>query len=303
MKTVRFLLGSAVLLVLHASTSLAQAQRTFVSGLGNDGNPCTRLAPCRTFQVAIDATAPSGEAIALDSEQYGSFTIAKAITVEAPLGVYAAVAPTINVSAGPADIVVLRGLQMTRVTNDADGIDFFSGGALHVEGCTLNSTQRLTGAAINVQGGSKLFVDDSVLANNVIGVTVNVQSGTDIVSVYKTQFFGNNVGLWCIDAKCNISRSVISGGGSALVAGTNSPTAVAELNAENCLLANNNIAGVDANIQGGGVATVRISNCTVTDNAIGLQQESGTTVLTRGNNTVEGNSTNTMGTIGSYPAK
>jgi hypothetical protein len=299
MKTIRFLLGSAVLLALHASTSFSQAQRTFVSGLGNDGNPCTRPAPCRTFQTAINATAPGGEVIALDSDQYGSITIGTSITVEAPLGVYAAAEPGIQVSAGPADTVVLRGLTVTR-TNVLNGINFFSGGALHVESCTIRSTQQSDNAAIDVVGGRKLYVNDSLLSDNLVGIVVGAESGTEFISVYKTHFVGNSVGLWCIDAKCGISRSVISGS-TALAAGTFVPTAVSEINAENCLLANGN--GVDTNGQNGGTITVRISNSTVTDGVTGLRQDSGTTVLSRGNNTIEGNVNNTVGTIGSYTAK
>jgi hypothetical protein len=61
MKAIQFALGSMLFLVFFASTSMAQFQRTFVSGLGNDSNQCTRTAPCRTFAQAISQTNSTGE--------------------------------------------------------------------------------------------------------------------------------------------------------------------------------------------------------------------------------------------------
>jgi Right handed beta helix region len=84
-------------------------QRTFVSTSGNDSNPGTREAPCRTFQAALALTAPGGEVVALDSGDYAAFVIDKAVTVAAVPEAYAA----ITVSSG--DGVYVRGLRMTTV--------------------------------------------------------------------------------------------------------------------------------------------------------------------------------------------
>ncbi|HWG88235.1 MAG TPA: hypothetical protein VN679_10675, partial [Candidatus Acidoferrales bacterium] len=58
----------------------AQASRTWVSGVGDDANPCSRTAPCKTFAGAISKTAAGGEIDALDPAGYGAVTITKAIT-------------------------------------------------------------------------------------------------------------------------------------------------------------------------------------------------------------------------------
>src|SRR5207245_7143697 len=113
-----------------AHRTAALAQRTFVSAAtGNDANPCTRTAPCRNFAAAIAQTSPGGEVIVLDSGGYGTFTIAQAISIIAPPGVYAGISvfagTGITISAGASDVVTLRGLTLTGLGGFA-GIDFNS---------------------------------------------------------------------------------------------------------------------------------------------------------------------------------
>src|SRR5690348_9006810 len=74
----------AVLLALVATpAAFAQATRTWVSGVGDDANPCSRTAPCKTFAGAISKTAAGGEIDALDPGGFGAVTITKAITIDA----------------------------------------------------------------------------------------------------------------------------------------------------------------------------------------------------------------------------
>src|SRR5277367_1066874 len=82
MRTIAFRLG--LLLVAFAATpASAQATRTWVSGVGDDANPCSRTAPCKTFAGAISKTAPSGEIDCLDPGGFGALTITKSITIAA----------------------------------------------------------------------------------------------------------------------------------------------------------------------------------------------------------------------------
>ena len=83
MKTIRFALGSFVFIAVFASASMAQLQRTFVSGFGSDSNVCSHAAPCRTFGQAISQTNAGGEVYVLDTAGYGPFTITKTISVVA----------------------------------------------------------------------------------------------------------------------------------------------------------------------------------------------------------------------------
>src|SRR3954452_930423 len=80
MKTRLLLLSVAVLMV--ASIANAQATRTWVSGVGDDANPCSRTAPCKTFAGAISKTAAGGIINCLDPGGFGTVTITKSMTID-----------------------------------------------------------------------------------------------------------------------------------------------------------------------------------------------------------------------------
>src|SRR5436853_3856995 len=85
MKMTRFTLKAFAFLALtcaFATAAQAQATRTWVSGVGDDANPCSRTAPCKTFAGAISKTADGGEIDALDPGGFGTVTITKSITIE-----------------------------------------------------------------------------------------------------------------------------------------------------------------------------------------------------------------------------
>src|SRR5256885_14784300 len=115
MKSMRFNLTVMLLTVFGiAASSLAQAQatRTWVSGVGDDANPCSRTAPCKTFAGAISRTADGGEIDALDPGGYGAVTITKSITIDGnntTAGILAAGTNGIIINAAGID-VTLRGL-------------------------------------------------------------------------------------------------------------------------------------------------------------------------------------------------
>src|SRR6202034_2595787 len=107
------ILGTTLLPVLYTVPAHAQATRTWVSGVGDDANPCSRTAPCMTFAGAISKTAAGGEIDALDPGGFGSVTITKSITIDGGGGggvasVMASAGTTgITVSAGATDIVTI----------------------------------------------------------------------------------------------------------------------------------------------------------------------------------------------------
>src|ERR1700732_2979219 len=89
MKKLRFhltLLGGALLMLAFTSVASAQATRTWVSGVGDDANPCSRTAPCKTFPGAISKTAAGGEIDCLDPGGFGTVNITKSITMECDIG-------------------------------------------------------------------------------------------------------------------------------------------------------------------------------------------------------------------------
>src|ERR1700704_1847522 len=74
-------LAGAAMPFLYAAPAQAQATRTWVSGVGDDANPCSRTAPCKTYAGAISKTATNGEINCLDPGGFGSLTITKSISV------------------------------------------------------------------------------------------------------------------------------------------------------------------------------------------------------------------------------
>src|SRR5260370_13148444 len=96
-----------------AAVSFSQATRTWVSGVGDDANPGSRTAPCKTFAGAIAKTAPGGEINVLDPGGFGALTITKSITIigqSVESGVLVSGTNGIVVNAGANDVVTLEGL-------------------------------------------------------------------------------------------------------------------------------------------------------------------------------------------------
>src|SRR5262245_3518643 len=85
MKLMRLALSALLVFaacVSFVSLAHAQATRTWVSGVGDDVNPCSRTAPCKTFAGAISKTAAGGEINCLDPGGFGAVTITKSITID-----------------------------------------------------------------------------------------------------------------------------------------------------------------------------------------------------------------------------
>src|ERR1041385_8664034 len=119
----------AVFVVSLACGTLAQAQatRTWVSGVGDDANPCSRTAPCKTFAGAISKTAAGGEISVLDPGGFGAITITKAITINGDgqiAGITASLVNGVIVNAGANDRVVLRNIAIQGVGNGLNGIRY-----------------------------------------------------------------------------------------------------------------------------------------------------------------------------------
>src|SRR5215467_10123026 len=135
----------AIFAIVLLSTTLmhAQASRTWVSGVGDDANPCSRTAPCKTFAGAISKTAPGGEIDALDPGGFGALTITKSITLDGGGGQVASVLVAgtngIVVAAQPGDIVIIRNLRIDGLRGAGNGnaglhgINFISGLDLNIE--------------------------------------------------------------------------------------------------------------------------------------------------------------------------
>lgn len=281
---------AVVSLFSFSAIALAQAQ-TFVSAtIGNDANPCTATAPCRTFNQALSAVAAGGEVIAVDSGDYAPFSVTKSATVAAAPGVHAGVIGTVGVGIGATDRVVLRGLTVKGNGVNSIGIHFGTVGTLYIEDCAVeNFTNFGIIATHNTSlGVQQVFVKNTVArGNRDIGLLVEVGSGARggiaKAVVENSRFEENDRGLVIGQhSRGMVSNSSASynarAGLTAVVNGT--------LNLENCV----------STFNGEGVtsistAVVRASNCTITNNEIGVSVLGGS-VLSRKNNTVEGNTAN-----------
>src|ERR1035441_6667701 len=101
------LLGLALLLIMSAGSAQAQATRTWISGVGDDANPCSRTAPCKTFAGAISKTIAGGEISVLDPGGFGAVTITKSISLindySGEAGILASGTTGVTVNAGATD--------------------------------------------------------------------------------------------------------------------------------------------------------------------------------------------------------
>src|SRR5436189_1195090 len=117
----------ALLALALPSAASAQATRTWVSGVGDDANPCSRTAPCKTFAGAISKTAAGGEINCIDPGGFGAVTITKALTISCQgltAGVLVSGTNGVIVSAGAADAVYLKGLDFEGTGTGIAGVKF-----------------------------------------------------------------------------------------------------------------------------------------------------------------------------------
>lgn len=276
-----------ILCALCASLVSAQASRTWVSGVGDDANPCSRTAPCKTFAGAISKTAAGGEISVLDPGGYGVVTITKAITISGDgtlAGILSAGSNGIVVNAGASDVVVIRNISIHGFGTGTNGIRFLAGKQLVVEHTTISG---VTGHGIDMalSAAGRLLVSNSGIRDcGSAGINI-AAGGTPSVSIDNTSIQSCGSGLAVATGQATISRSVVSqNANQALVASASG----AVINAETCVLTNNDI-GVNASASG---AIVRISNCDIMGNVTGISIASGGSVVSFGNNKNTGNTTN-----------
>ena len=290
----------AVLAVCLMFSSLAQAQatRTWVSGVGDDANPCSRTAPCKTFAGAISKTAPKGEINVLDPGGFGAVTITKAITIRAECveaGVLVSGTNGIIVAAGPSDDVNLEGLDIEGLGTGLSGIKFNSGHHLHVENCEIRqfgaSGSNALDASLNQAGAAALTVNNCRLFNNnnvAIRVTIT-GGGTVTAQVTNTRINFAGFGVDLQAGTGTVSNCAISNvTNQALVAENNGTV----LNAAYCTL-NNNGTGISAFSSG---STIRFANCAIFNNTVGVNVTAGGTGDRFGSTALFGNGTDTVGT-------
>jgi hypothetical protein len=241
---------SAALLVISllSTAAHAQASRTWVSGVGDDANPCSRTAPCKTFAGAISKTAPGGEIDALDPGGFGAVTITKAITIDGGGGQVAStlVAGTngIVVNAGANDVVTLRNLRINGIVGTGsgglNGIRYLTGGALHVEDCYIfGFTQDGINVATSAANAS-LFVNNTFLTNNGNGIQIAPSAGNVRSMLVHVWAQGNSGFGFLLNPANGVGAGTVIDDSSALVNGTGIGVNGGKLFLGNSIVARNN---------------------------------------------------------------
>lgn len=284
-----------LLFVVFFSAAVAQAQatRTWVSGVGDDANPCSRTAPCKTFAGAISKTSAGGEINALDPGGFGAVTITKPITIDGGPGISGVLVSGTNgivVSAAATDVITLRNLDIDGVGTGLNGIRFISGAGLYVEnvkiygftqnGIDFEPTNAASLSVVNV------MVRDA--ASSCLLVKPGV-AGSALATVTGSHFDHCTAGVRAEDRSAVVARGSVASANTNNGFGVLATSAPVELDLEGCVSANNANNGL---IAVGPGATITISNSTSTHNAFGVRTSAGGAVVSFGNNRIISNTTN-----------
>jgi parallel beta helix pectate lyase-like protein len=254
----------------------AQATRTWVSGVGDDVNPCSRTAPCKTFAGAISKTAQDGEINCLDPGGFGTVTITKSITIDCHeiLGsILSSATNGINIafdSFGGGDThktVNLRNLMINGAATGVVGINITgttgaAGSIVNIEDCLINSNYGgvATGIVDGRSRGAMTVTNTTIRNMGTAGISITGGSGGSLrAMITNTRIYNSNNGI-TIGANANVmlSRSVVSDGtGTGLTVGASGLMAV-----DSTVIAHN-LTGFGVN------GTLRLSNSDVFLNSTG----------------------------------
>jgi hypothetical protein len=292
----------------YAAPAAAQATRTWVSGVGDDVNPCSRTAPCKTFAGAISKTAAGGEINCLDPGGFGAVTITKSLVIDCHYTEGGALAGgngiTVNLPAS-TDVVVIRGLDIFGVNPPSNGVRFIASGSLHIEDCVIRRFNAASSFGVSFQpsGTGNLYISNSTITQNGNGATgggVLVKptgAGLARVVIDKSYIKNNASTGLSTDTTTNtggvfitVNETEISGTtGNGILALSPAGNAATIMMLANSLVAYNSAIGVGAN----GVVTMRVGNTVITGNAFsagtGVVMSNGAQILTYQDNRLDGN--------------
>lgn len=278
----------ALFAAMMACSSIAQAQatRTWVSGVGDDANPCSRTAPCKTFAGAISKTAANGEISVLDPGGYGAVNITKSITINGYgqiAGILAAGTNGIIVNAGASDKVIIKNISIVGAGTGLDGIRFLAGNQLIVENVQISNFTS-DGIEAAMSAGGRLFVKDTnITACSGAGIKLSTTAGVITASLdnLHVENVGNGVEVGAGGNFVTIQRSSLTNNSNGVLAAT-SP---AVINVENSTIAFN-ANGLNANVSG---TTIRVSGNGIYNNTQGIRFVPGAVVESDSSNKLAGN--------------
>jgi hypothetical protein len=282
----------AILSLFIATMAQAQATRTWVSGVGDDVNPCSRTAPCKTFAGAISKTATNGEISVLDPGGFGALNITKSITLNGEgtlAGILAAGTVGIIINAPATATVTIRNVSIHGAGTGTDGIRILNGGKINIENVSIqgftNQGIDITPSAVNqiVQ----VNVRNCDIRNNTLqGIQIN-PTGTATVQLAVHGCSIANNGATAVDvAGNNNSAAVHHSDLIGNLVGAQVQLTSSELFLDSVLIANN-ATGITSGIGAGLTPVTRITRCSVVNNGVGIGGTGTTVGFT--SNTVVGN--------------
>jgi hypothetical protein len=269
--------------LLASAPASAQATRTWVSGVGDDVNPCSRTAPCKTFAGAISKTATAGEINCLDPGGFGTITITKSMTLnchEVFGSILASGVPGVTVNATAAGSrVILRGLQINGVQGGTAvagtiGVRILAAAVVAIQDTVITQFAQQGISDTRTGGGTKLFIENVTVSHNV-GTGLNMAGGaTNNVAMDNVYVLENAAGMGTATGNnVAVKRSVFSGNsGAGIVA-----DAGGQVTVDNSLISNNGIG-----LQVGG--TIKVSNSDLVFNTNAFSGG----VISYGNNRITG---------------
>lgn len=286
----------AAFVLAVASLAQAQATRTWVSGVGDDANPCSRTAPCKTFAGAISKTATDGEIDALDPGGFGAVTITKSITIDGNGwgSILASLTNGINVSvstAGTTNAVQIRNLSINGAGNGLTGINITAGTntTVEVENCVIfgfRNSANSRGISDSRTVAGRLIVINTLIKNNLGSGIVSIGASSTLSTIENCQSV-NNGGTGFVSSGNGrgmvIRNSVGSNNTGAGFLAENS----GRMDLFNCLT-NNNAQGIESDTS----AEVRAARCSITRNTSNGLNLAGGTILSYGNNEISANTGN-----------
>jgi hypothetical protein len=282
-----------------AAPAQAQATRTWVSGVGDDVNPCSRTAPCKTFAGAISKTALGGEINCLDPGGFGGVTITKSISIDCH-EVFASVlvAGTNGItiafdSFGAGDVtktVRLRNINVQGLNGTAspglNGIQIsggttITGGTVSIEDCLITGFSQ-NGIRDQRTGGGRLTITNTIARfNSITGILVNPASGATRINAALDNVIAeaNGTGITAANGVgMSIKRSAVSNN---TLNGLDAEGATTTMVVDNSLMSNNGSSGLFTAVSG----TLRVSNSDIANNTTSAASGAWTSF---GNNRITG---------------
>jgi hypothetical protein len=282
-------IGAVLVSGLFASPASAQATRTWVSGVGDDANPCSRTAPCKTFAGAISKTQAGGEINCLDPGGFGGLTITKSISVICEAGTAGVVVSGTNafiVNAAATDVVVIKGLDFEGLGTGLNGIRVLSAAFVHIEDCIIRNFRGASPNGFGIQFANSTTLGFTVTKTSLINNGTGATGGG--IQVRPTA--GSTTGV--------VNRVIADRNVFGIAADSTGGTSGINVTVTDSSVSNNPQSGLFA--AGTVGAGLMVNQTASVNNGTGVTASGAGGIVRIGSSIITGNTTATIGNVQSY---